>query len=231
MTLLREIQILLERTYGKTGVNLEHFLLDSHRNHQLSELADPSLLQAGGLGHVFLRVTDGKLRMGIHFAKDVIESLERDNPQHGLTDQNIFPFMVLLEEIDHAVHASLKFREGTRDVMNEDFVCDLEVQAKIDTYLILQYFCAFFNPGNQLTPADRRWLRACVFDSQTVAKHKPPVRRRYLETNRLARRYTRHLDTLSARARTTEIRHFRKLDYGSKRVRVLQLSANSSPAR
>jgi hypothetical protein len=225
VTLLREIQILLERTYGKTGVNLEHFLLDNHRNRQLADMVDPSLLQAGGLGRVFLRVTDGKLRLGIHFAKDVIESLERSNPQHGLNEQNIFPFMVLLEEIDHAVHASLKFREGTRDVMNEEFVCDLEVQAKVDTYLILQYFCSFFNPGNTLTNADRRWLRACVFDSQIVSHREAHLRRRYLETNRLARRYTRHLDTLTARRRTGEIRRFRQLSYRAKQAHVVKLAA------
>jgi hypothetical protein len=224
MTLLREIQILLERTYGKTGVNLEDFLLDRHRNEQLSDLADPSLMEAADLGRVFLRVAEGRLRMGIYFAPPVIAALENENPQHGLTDTNVRPFMVFLEEIDHAVHAALKFREGHREVLSEDFVCDLEVQARVDTYLVLGIFCAFFNADRQLTDADRRWLRASVFDSLPIANPDPRLRRRYQETNRLARRYVRHLDQLTPRHRTAEIRRFRKLNYRQKQKRIAALT-------
>lgn len=223
MTLLREIQILLERTYGQTGINLEDFLLDCHRNEELSDLADPLLRDLADLGRVFLRVENGRLRMGIYFAPSVIAALERENPQQGLTDGNVRPFMVFLEEIDHAVHAALKFRAGQRDVHDEDFVRDLEVMAKVDTYLVLGIFCAFFNPDGQLRDADRRWLRACVFDSQQFAVQEPRLRRRYHETNRLARRYVRYLEGLTPRQRTAEIRRFRLLDYRRKQKRVAQL--------
>jgi hypothetical protein len=220
MTLLREIQLLLERTYGATGVNLEEFLLNPSRNRALSELAGTSAAQISDLGRVFLRVVDGKLRLGIHYDASVIEVLEEHNPAYGLGDENILPFMVFIEELDHAVHAALKFREGLRNIHEETFVRDLELQAKIDTYLVLQKYCAFFNTPQRVTEADRRWLTACVFDRETGAFEDPRLARRYRETNRLGRCYARHLDGLSPKRRTAEIRRFRKLSYGQKRDRI-----------
>ncbi|HUI07925.1 MAG TPA: hypothetical protein VL486_13070 [Verrucomicrobiae bacterium] len=223
MTLLREIQLLLERTYGPTGVNLEKFLLTPSRNRTLSEMAGTSAAQISDLGRVFLRVANENLRLGIHYDSSVVEALEERNPAYGLNDDNILPFMVFIEELDHAVHAALKFREGVRDIHNETFVRDLELQAKVDTYLILQKYCAFFNNPPQVTDADRRWLRACVFDHDTGAFEDPRLARRYRETNRLARRYAGHLDRLSPKRRTAEIRHFRKLAYNQKRDRIAAL--------
>jgi len=223
MTLLREIQLLLERTYGETGVNFEEFLLSPSRNRTLSEMAGTSAAQISDLGRVFLRVVGGKLRLGIHYDASVIEALEKHNPAYGLGDDNILAFMVFIEELDHAVHAALKFHEGTRNIHNEQFVRDLELQAKVDTYLILQKYCAFFNNPQRVTDADRRWLKACVFDHDTGAFEDPRLARRYRETNKLARRYVAHLDRLSRKRRTAEIRQFRKLTYPQKRDRVAAL--------
>ncbi len=220
MTLLREIQLLLERTYGQTGVNLEEFLLSRDRGAALADMAGATASQISDLGRVFLRIVDGKLRIGIYYDSRVIESLEQNNPQFGLNDDNILPFMVFLEELDHAVHASLKFREGTRDISTETFVRDLELQAKVDTYLILQMYCAFFNKPQKLTDADHRWLKACVFDSENFAYEEPLIAERYRQTNKLGRRYTRFLDKLTPSKRTTEIRRFRKLTYEQKRERI-----------
>ena len=223
MTLLREIQRLLEKTYGATGVNFEEFLLNNDRHKQLAELSSAAAGQISDLGRTFLRVTDGKLHVGIYYQPRVIDALERENPQFGLTDNNILPFMVFLEEVDHAVHASLKYLEGHRDVFSESFVRDLELQAKVDTYLILQMYCAFFNADKKLHDDDKRWLKACVFDSEHFAYDEPVLAQRYRETNRLGRRYVKHLDGLTAKRRTTEIRRFRKLDYRRKQRRIASL--------
>jgi hypothetical protein len=133
--------------------------------------------------------------------------------------------MVFLEELDHGVHAALKFREGVRNIYSEEFVRDLELQAKIDTYLVLQIFCAFFNANKKLTDADRRWLRSCVFDSENFAYEEPQIAERYHETNRLGRRYVKHLEALTPARRTTEIRRFRKLSYRQKQTRISALTA------
>ena len=224
MTLVREIQVLLERTYGKTGLNLEDFILTPQRGRALADMAGASAAQISDLGRVFLRIVDGKLRMGIYYDSRVIRALEANNPQHGLNDDNILPFMVFLEELDHGVHAALKFREGERRIYSEEFVRDLELQAKVDTYLVLQIFCAFFNTTKKLTDADRRWLRSCVFDSENFAYEEPTIAERYHETNRLGRRYVKHLETLTPSRRTAEIRRFRKLSYRQKQVRIASLS-------
>ncbi|HUK82160.1 MAG TPA: hypothetical protein VLZ12_05950 [Verrucomicrobiae bacterium] len=225
MTLVREIQTLLERTYGRTGVNLEDFILTPQRGRTLAAMAGASAAQISDLGRVFLRIVHGKLRMGIYYNARIIVALEQNNPQHGLNDENILPFMVFLEEIDHAVHAALKFREGHRNIHSEEFVRDLELQAKIDTYLVLQIFCAFFNRNNKLTAADRRWLKSCVFDSENFAYEEPLIAERYHETNRCGRRYVKFLETLMPVRRTAEIRRFRKLTYRQKQNRIAALAA------
>jgi hypothetical protein len=225
MTLLREIQVLLERTYGATGVNFEQFLLSPQRCQALSKMAGSTAAQISDLGRVFLRVLDGNLRMGIYYDARVITALEQDNPQYGLTDDNILPFMVFLEELDHAVHAALKFREGVRDIHSESFVRDLELQAKVDTYLILQMYCAFFNKSKRLTDADRRWLKACLFDRENCDYEAPVLTERYHESNRLGRRYVRFLEKLSPARRTAEIRRFRKLSYAQKQRRIQTVGA------
>ena len=174
---------------------------------------------------MFMRLEDGKLRLGIYYDDRVITALESNNPQCGLNDDNVLPFMVFLEELDHAVHAALKYREGDRNIYSEAFVRDLELQAKVDVYLILQMYCAFFNDDKKLSPADRRWLKSCVFDAENFAYEEPILRDRYRGSNRLGRRYVKFLDRLSAKRRTAEIRRFRKLSFAEKQNRILALSA------
>jgi len=225
MTLLGEIQVLLERTYGTTGVNFEDFLLSRHRSRILSEMAGASAAQISDLGRVFLRIMNGKLRMGIYYDVSIIDALEDNNPARGLNDENIIPFMVFLEELDHAVHAALKFQEGVRDIHSEAFVRDLELQAKVDSYLVLQKYCAFFNSPQKLTDADRRWLKTYVFDRDNAVFEDAVLAERYRESNRLARRFVRHLDGLPRTRRTTEVRRFRKLTYSQKCSRIAATSA------
>ena len=84
-------------------------------------------------------------------------------------------------------------------------------------------YCAFFNKPKRLTDADRRWLKACVFDAEKFSYAEPILRQRYYETNRLGRRYVGHLDRLTPKRRTTEIRKFRGLAYTRKRQRIAAL--------
>ncbi len=64
MNLLGEVQILLERTYGVTGVDFGDFLLTRERSRELSELAGASAAQISDLGRVFLRIVDGNTAPG-----------------------------------------------------------------------------------------------------------------------------------------------------------------------
>lgn len=225
MTLVRQVQSLLERTYGRTGLNFEDFIIGPGRLRELVRESDAVADQMSPWGRLFMRHRDGQLRLSIYYDPRLIAALEQNNPQCGLNDANVLPFMVFLEELDHAVHAALKYLEGHTDIYSETFVRDLELQARVDLYLILQIYCASANPGRRLTDTDRRWLRAWVFDSETFAYPANALQERYRDSNRLGRRYVAWLDRLPAMRRPLEIRRFRRLAYEQKRQHILSLAA------
>ena len=111
-----------------------------------------------------------------------------------------------------------------REIASEDFARNLELQAQVDTYLVLLLFVAFFRKTQKVSRTDRRWLRFHLFAQQSpqaFADHN--LRGRYLETGELAARYTRFLDALNGARRVDEIRIFHALDYAAKKQRILAL--------
>ena len=129
-----------------------------------------------------------------------------------------------MEEINHALHAALQFKSGVREIYSEDFARNLELQAQVDTYLVLLLFVAFFRKSQKVSKMDRRWLRFHLFCAQSADAYSDPnLRGRYLETNELAANYTQYLDTLNAARRIDEIRNFHALDYKAKKEQILAL--------
>ena len=223
-TLFSQIQRLFERTYAQVGINLEECLIDQRRCRQLSRLAGASAVELSELARTFLRATKDQLYVGIYYSRWLIEQLEEHDPRAGLTNRNIRSLIAFVEEINHALHAALKFRNGRRRIGSEDFARDLELQARVDTYLVLLLFVAFFRKTQRVSRADRRWLRFHLFESQNPnAFRDPNLRGRYLETTELAVSYIRFLDTLNGLRRLDEIRTFRALDYAAKKERILAL--------
>lgn len=223
-TLFSEIQRLFERTYASVGINLEECLIDGPRCRQLSALAGAQAAELSMLARTFLRAADGQLRVGIYYSNWLIEQLEQHDPRAGLNDANINALIPFVEEINHAMHAALSFRRGEMPDPTEGYARNLELQAQVDTYLVLLLFVAFFRRPGKITRADRRWLRFHMFDSQ----HTRPFRdntlhARYAETTLLAKSYTRYLETLAASRRVEEIRVFHALGYDDKRHRILAL--------
>jgi hypothetical protein len=223
-TLFSEIQRLLERTYSSVGVNLEDCLIDRRRCRQLSALAGAQAAELSMLARTFLRAADGRLRVGIYYSSWLIEQLEKHDPRSGLSDANISALIAFVEEINHALHAALKFQRGEAPTQDENYARNLELQAQVDTYLVLLLFVAFFRSPEKIRRADRRWLRFHMFES----RHNPSFRdrtisARYAETTYLARSYTRHLESLAASRRVEEIRLFHALEYDRKRERILAL--------
>jgi hypothetical protein len=224
-TLFAQIQRLFERTYAQVGINLEDCLIDRHRCAQLSILAGASARELSELARTFLRRADDQLYVGIYYSRWLIEQLERHDPRAGLSDQNIRSLIIFVEEINHALHAALQFKSGQREISSEDFARNLELQAKIDNYLVLLLFVAFFRKTQRVSRIDRRWLRFHLFASQNPgAFHCANLRGRYLESTELALSYTKYLDTLNGMRRLDEIRRFRSLDYGAKKNRILALA-------
>jgi len=223
-TLFSQIQRLFERTYAQVGINLEDCLIDHGRCAQLSRLAGASARELSELARTFLRRAGDQLYVGIYYSRWLIEQLERHDPRSGLSDLNIRSLIAFVEEINHALHAALQFKLGQRDIHSEDYARNLELQAQVDTYLVLLLFVAFFRKTQKVSRTDRRWLRFHLFASQHPgAFHDRNLRGRYLETTELAASYTRFLDTLNGMRRLDEIRRFRSLDYGGKKERVLAL--------
>jgi len=111
-----------------------------------------------------------------------------------------------------------------REIAAEDFARNLELQAQVDTYLVLLLFVAFFRKTQRVSATDRRWLRFHLFARQCPEAFRDAnLRGRYLETSELASSYTRYLDTLNGMRRLDEIRRFHSLEYGGKKTRILAL--------
>jgi len=223
-TLFSQIQRLFERTYAQVGINLEDCLIDRRRCAQLSKLAGASARELSELARTFLRRANDQLYVGIYYSRWLIEQLERHDPRASLSDGNIRSLIAFVEEINHALHAALQFKSGAREIASEDFARNLELQARVDTYLVLLLFVAFFRKTQKVSRADRRWLRFHLFASENSdAFQAENLRGRYLEATELAVSYTKFLDTLNGMRRLEEIRRFRSLDYGAKKNQILAL--------
>lgn len=223
-TLFSEIQGLLERTYASVGVNLEECLIDRGRCRHLSSLAGAQAAELSMLARTFLREADGRLRVGIYYSSWLIEQLEKHDPRSGLSDANIKALIAFVEEINHALHAALQFQRGEPPNHDEAYARNLELQAQVDTYLVLLLFVAFFRSPGKITRADRRWLRFHMFDSRHRRSFRDrTISARYAETTLLARSYTRYLESLAAARRVEEIRIFHVLEYDRKRARIFAL--------
>jgi hypothetical protein len=228
-TLFSQIQKVFERTYAQVGINLEDCLIDRTRCAQLSILAGRSARELSELARTFLRRAGDQLYVGIYYSRWLIEQLEQHDPRAGVGDRNIRSLIMFVEELNHALHAALQFQSGIREIASEDFARNLELQAQVDTYLVLLLFVAFFRKTQRLSRMDRRWLRFHLFARQCPAAFRDVnLRWRYLETSELAASYTRYLDTLNAARRLDEIRRFHSLDYGAKKERILALTNRSA---
>ncbi len=229
-TLFREIQTLFERTYVGVGVNLEDCLVDTNRSRQLAALAGAQAAELAAHARTFLRAADGQLRIGIYYSGWLIDQLETHDPRSGLGDHNIRELIAFVEEINHALHASIQFQRGTQPSRDENYARNLELQAQVDTYLVLILFMTFFRKPGKLTTRDRKWLRFHLFESKTPQAYSDPqLVARYAETTHLAKTYTRYLESLAAARRVDEIRQFHALTYDGKQTHILALM-NRNPS-
>jgi len=223
-TLFSEIQRLFERTYVQVGINLEDCLIDRQRCGQLSRAAGAAARELSELARTFLRKADDRLYVGIYYSRWLIEQLEKHDPRQGVTDVNIRCLIAFVEEINHALHAAIQFQRGVREISAEDFARNLELQAQVDTYLVLLLFVAFFRKTQKVSRTDRRWLRFHLFSRHTPHAYADAnLRGRYIETTELASQYTLFLDALNGARRVEEIRLFHSLDYTQKKQHILAL--------
>ncbi|MDZ4742744.1 MAG: hypothetical protein SGI98_04910 [Verrucomicrobiota bacterium] len=221
MTLLRKIQNLLERTYAPIGVNLEDFIIGPRRSVELARMSGKETDYLSHQGRVYLRKTGEALSIAVYYSPGVISRLENNHPLETLSDINIRDFITFIEEINHALHAILLFLDGQKEISSASFLSNLELQGKIDTYLVLKHCISRGNGHTALSPSHKRWLDEWLFDRETFSYPSPQIAERYREANQMGRRFIRKLDKKNAGERINLIRILRPLPYDEKKKFIL----------
>jgi hypothetical protein len=220
MTLLREIQLLLERTYAPVSINLESCLIGEGRCAVLNELAGESAAHLAPRGRTFLRQAGDSLYVAIFYARPVIAELEANDPRATLNERNISALITFIEEIAHGVQAALLFHEGEREIESEAYARNLEAQARIDTYLVLNKFAHLLCGKGKIPRSIGTWIRRQLFDNSHRRFATPRLRARYGAAQRCALVFLRHLRRLPLEERQETLREFRALDWVEKLVFV-----------
>jgi hypothetical protein len=217
MTLLREIQLLLERTYAPIPVNLENCLIGESRCAALDRLAGETGFAAGG--RTFLRQAGDSLYLAIFYSRPVIAELENNDPRRALNERNISALITFIEEIAHGVQAALLFQEGERVIDSEAYACNLEAQARVDTYLVLSKFAQLIC-GERIPRAVGNWLRRQLFDQSHRRFPSVRLRVRYRKAQECALAFLRRLRRLPLSERMDALRRFRAMKWAEKLASV-----------
>lgn len=212
MTLFAEIQKVMERTYcpsGSTGINLEECLIGRTRSRQLSCAITRGQKDLSPEAHTFLRYHKGNLHIAIYYSNRLIRALEIEDPRKMLSHRNIYALIAFIEEITHGVHAVLAFQAGQRNIESEQYACNLELQAKVDTYWMLLRFCKLLT-GKKVTGEARSWIRSCVFDQDSFEYEDERIKKRYQFAQQKARAFIELSEKVSGEKRIKRIRAFRE---------------------
>lgn len=222
LTLIQEIQRLLETTYSKTGVSLEDCLIGSRRCHELSALAGNP--QLSPIARTFLRQENNRLYIGIYYAEPLIELLERYDPRDSIHEKNVTALIQFIEEVDHGVQAALQFKEKQQLESENELALNLEVMGKIDTYLVLGKLICFHLGEESLTSEARRWLADQIFDKSYEQFKDRVMEARYRLAQHVAQKFIHHLKQAPLRSRRRILRRFRKMSWAEKITFIDQIS-------
>ncbi len=215
MTLLREIQLLLERTYAPVPINLEACIIGESRCAMLNRLAGDGTLHLASGGRTFLRQSGDSLYVAIFYSRPVIEELETNDPRQALNERNITALITFIEEIAHGVQAALLFQEGERIIDTESYARNLETQARVDTYLVLSKFAQMICDGH-IPRSVGSWLRRQLFDGSYRRFATSQLRSRYGAAQGCAIAFLRYLRRVPLSLRHGVLREFRGLSWPEK---------------
>jgi len=153
----------------------------------------------------------GEVRLGVYYPDELIRRLEERNPLCGIGEENIIPFSLLVEELDHLLMIAWCVRHG-RVVR----LMELEFHANLTKYFVLAHFLGRASRRSQLSSLQRRWLDFLLFHE--VGEDLPePYRHRYRTAARLARSFLAALEGLAAPARLIALRRFARRSWESQR--------------
>ena len=161
--LLVHLQRLIESSYDwKTGIeDVGPFVIgDIGYRHLYGDkeiLEDPMEDSPGP--RTLISYHEGRTRLGIYYPDHLVDFLEQQNPLDEVNEENVAPFSVVIEELDHFLMIAWCIRIG-RAVR----LVELEFHANITKYLVLAHFIGRLTRRPRLTPTERRWLRIQLFE-------------------------------------------------------------------
>lgn len=223
MALVGDIQRVFERTYDRpAGVDLEACVIGPRRCAELASRAE-AFPEISDWARFFFYLDRADLKLALFFSPSMIQTLEARDPRDALSESNVLPLLVLTEELSHAVHTTYAFADGGRHrIHNPDFLLELELQARIDAYLLLRLFVRGL--ARRFEARDRAWVRREAITRWDVVYEDRRLGRRYRGAARIAARFVDHLESLPERDRLGRLRHFRSLSLNQKRVLVRGLN-------
>ncbi len=211
-SLLEQLRGVIERTYGiETGLaDVGSFVVGNagYRRLYAGRTTATSVHSAAPGARMFVRETDGALRACIYYPDELIETLERHPPQHGLSQHNVDAFSSLVEELDHLLLLIWR-KQQERSVS----MFELELQANVTKHLVLARFLAAGRP--RLAPHERLWLRQQLFDRGEFVDEDPAVVERYRQALRCGVRFLDQLPHEASR-RLAALRRFHTADAAGK---------------
>ena len=246
MTLVREIQQAAERLYRvDMGVDLERFVVSSEAEDILSGFVRVEEKDLTRFACLYFVPHDKQLNLAIYFCPEVLGILQQCDPRAEINDDNILPLMAMIEEITHALHLTLLFMENLsepqtgmpdaqaeeKEITSEATLRALEVQAKIDTYVILTIFLLRLKGDGDLGLLEKLWLRYNVFEREDFGYSGTKLERRYFEVNELGLAFSIFLDSLEPSELKQELQLLRRLPFDAKRRYIQTVSCSGEDHR
>ena len=170
--LLENIKTSLENLYDiDTGITIDDYLCEYDR----ASGNDGSV-------NVFLDPEEAVLSLNIQLHPRYLRLLKDESFVNKLTRTNILHYYILTEEVSHFVY--LIWKCGINDISPSDVSRqELELQGKIDRYILLMDFFMRQNEGE--TPA---WMKSMLFDNLPRRFESHPVEI-YARANLFAKKY------------------------------------------
>jgi len=219
--LLSQLQRLIETSYDwTTGIDdLGPFVVGDEGYRQIyggKEFLEGQSGQPAGARTLVTWVC-GQIRVNIYYPDHLVVHLERRNPLYRIDDENVTPFSILVEELDHLLMLAwcVRHRRNVRLV-------ELEFHANVTKYLVLTHFLARLNRCQRLSPVQRRWVFDRLFGG--AGEGLPPaLSQRYETAEQLALRFIHLLDSMPAVEKIRTLRRFARRAWGVQRSHLESL--------
>lgn len=218
MSLLRDVQGLIERTYAAASgiADIGPFIIG---DEGLRRLRDRHALVRGTDGEqavlsgaaLLVRAEPGGTALSVYFPDALIRRLESRPPHHVLDEENVDDFAEFIEEIDHFVVLAHALGDG-----REITLLELELRANVSKALVVGHFLARHARRAALREEERLWLRHHLFEKRDVAEPEPAIAARYREARRLAVRLLDRLGGMTRSERLAWLRRWNRLPAAEK---------------